>query len=372
MEIKLQERNFLLLRNDSYSQFAKDILEPVLDLTIKLIINLNEKNFSSLVNNLDTIKKFAAGINRANSLKDYKIANFYPTFFAFHQFFHSSYRARQGKVLEKTLQKILRDFTSCGDVPEKVSKMRQILKEAFAYGKDIKLDIDALGKNEDNKKIILIQIRSRDDTGGTTAKSSLVDFLKEILRTGKTTKYELLYLIGIWDKRDSQQRKSTILKIYSSLKELINEIDEANFEKRINDGILIRENIKLKLAYGIDEIAKAIYDWDQLNNDEILEAIQHIIKKITSWDDLWVSYSVSSLELELFSFNGISNIDLLNKYLKENNIDLSKIEVNQIDKLALFLASKWREETVPFSSLADKILYIRDLVYLRKIYLSLL
>ena len=273
MNNKLQERYFLLLKDDKESQILKKILKSPLGLAKELIIKLNENNYTDLKDNLDKIKRFVAGIERAVTLKDYKLANFYPTMFAFHQYFNSSFRARQGKVLEAVIQKILENYTDSNIVPDKVFDMQMLIKDIFKLPDKPSLDIDALGKDDKNKKIILIQIRSRDDTGGTTAKGSLVDFLRYLLRQNKKTDYSLTYLIAVWDKRNQQQKHSTITKIYSALKENIN-VTENDFQKNISNGIKITNKITLKLAYGTDEIADALLLWNKSRNRKILNSIK--------------------------------------------------------------------------------------------------
>ena len=368
MQTKLQERNFLLLKNDRESEIIKRILRSPLGLAQDLIIRLNENNYTELKENLDKIKQFVAGIERAENLKDYKLADLYPSMFAFHQFFNSSFRARQGKVLEVVIQEILRNYTDCNIVPDKVVEMQEIIKETYKLPEKPTLDIDALGKDEKNKKIIIVQIRSRDDTGGTTAKGSLVDFLRDLLRTNKKSEYKLLYLIAVWDERNSQQKNSTISKMYSSLKENIN-ITKVDFENDISDGIELSKNIFLKLAYGTDEISEALFDWNTSNNKKVLMSIKNITQTITSWDDLWISYAISSLEIEINSFHNKTNIEILNNYLIDEKIELDNISnLQEIDNISFKIASKWKENTIPLPSVSDKILYIRDLIYLKLIY----
>ena len=364
----LQERNFLLLKNDKDSEILKTILKSPLGLAKDLVIKLNENNYDDLKNNLDKIKQFVAGIERAESLKDYKLANFYPTMFAFHQYFNSSFRARQGKVLEVVIQKILRNYTDCNVVPEKIAEMQEIIKDIFNLADKPTLDIDALGKDNKNKKLILIQIRSRDDTGGTTAKGSLVDFLRDLLRKSKNTDYDLTYLIAVWDERNSQQKSSTISKMYSSLKENIN-ITETDFTKRIKNGVKVADNITLKLSYGTDEIADTLFKWNTSKNKKVLSSIKKITRTVTNWDDLWVAYAVSSLEIEINSFYNISNLNILSNYLKQENIELDQnFNIQLVDEIALRISAVWKENTIPLPGVSDKILYIRDLIYLKLIY----
>jgi len=369
MKTSLQKRNFLLLKNDKESELIKKILNSPLGLAKELIIKLNENNYENLKDNLDKIKQFVAGIKRTENLqKDYKLARFYPTMFAFHQYFNSSFRARQGKVLELVVQEILRNYTDCSIVPDKVIQMQEIVKEVFSISTKPTLDIDALGIDEKNKKLIIIQIRSRDDTGGTTAKGSLVDFLRYLLRTKKIPEYQVTYLIAVWDERNSQQKKSTISKMYSSLKENIT-ITDSKFENSIKNGVEINKRISLKLAYGTNEISDALFNWNSSRNDKILKSIKKVTKTITNWDDLWIAYAISSLEIEISSFYNTSNIKILDKYLKQENIKLNDtFKINAIDEIAFSIASVWQDDTIPLPSVSDRILYIRDLIFLKLIY----
>ncbi len=97
---------------------VKDILKSPLALADKIFTCLFEEKLVELKDDLDEIKSFAAGINRAEELSiSYSLASYYPFMFAFHQYFHSSFRARQGKVLERVLQEILRKYGNCDSVP---------------------------------------------------------------------------------------------------------------------------------------------------------------------------------------------------------------------------------------------------------------
>ncbi len=132
--MELQERIFLLLKNDRISVTAKQVLKSPLGLAKDLIILLNEHKIDELKENLDTIKQFVAGIKRAEYLSDnYQLAKYYPTMFAFHQYFNSSFRARQGKVLEVILQEILKEYTTCSIVPNKVREMRNEKQQPKAH-----------------------------------------------------------------------------------------------------------------------------------------------------------------------------------------------------------------------------------------------
>lgn len=368
----MQERIFLHLLDETEEvKCVKSILKSPLGLSEDLITLLFEQRFSQLSSELDSIKKFAAGIERANMLgNDYALARSYAQLFSFHQFFHSSYRARQGKVLEETLKSILRTYHICERVPNRVQEMRQILKSVFDT--DVpNLDIDVMGVSRD--KVLIIQLRSRDDTGGTTAKGSLVDMLRGLLRTGKTPSKPILYLVAIWDARDAQQRQSTISKMFSSLKDLIetSEIETSGsaFSRDISEGIVVASNITLKLVYGTEEMMRGIMQFTA-SSPSILSTIDKEIKLVEQWDDLWIAYSIASLEIA--NFSGFSNINLLNQKFEtlkfKFNFTCYANLVKSIDSMTSPIASAWKEDSLRFSSTSDRILYIRDLLFLKACY----
>ncbi|CCI06159.1 MULTISPECIES: hypothetical protein [Microcystis] len=369
---KYQERIFLhLLDNTNEVELAKRILKSPLGLAADIIYALFEDRLVSKKDELDKIKMFAAGISRSEKLgSNYSLAKYYPYMFSFQQFFHSSFRARQGKVLEEMIKNILENYTDCNEVPKKVDRMQEILRQSFASSTITSLDIDAMGINNKKNKIVVIQLRSRDDTGGTTAKSSLVELLRSLMRLENLPKEELLYLICIWDERNSQQKQSTITKIYSSLQDYIP--DENKFRQEIIQGYELNSKIKLKLAYGTDEISRSLFEWTGTNQESILTAIQQIIDFVENWDDLWVTYSISNIELELNSFQEISNITLLNQKINEINakFDFSSYEKlkTSIDEITNQILPIWREKTIPLASLSDKAHYVRDLVFLKACY----
>ena len=369
---KYQERIFLhLLDNTNEVELAKRILKSPLGLAADIIYALFEDRLVSKKDELDKIKMFAAGISRSEKLgSNYSLAKYYPYMFSFQQFFHSSFRARQGKVLEEMIKNILENYTDCNEVPKKVDRMQEILRQSFASSTITSLAIDAMGINNKKNKIVVIQLRSRDDTGGTTAKSSLVELLRSLMRLENLPKEELLYLICIWDERNSQQKQSTITKIYSSLQEYIP--DKNKFRQEIIQGYELNSKIKLKLAYGTDEISRSLSEWTGTNQQSILTAIQQIIDFVENWDDLWVTYSISNIELELNSFQEISNITLLNQKINEINakFDFSYYEKlkTSIDEITNQILPIWREKTIPLASLSDKAHYVRDLVFLKACY----
>jgi len=368
-----QPRTFLLLEDETEQVLtAKQILKSPLGLANDIVEYLFDDNFEALKEALDSIKAFAAGVTRADRLaKDYATARYYSLMFPFHQYFHSSYRARQGKVLEEILKTILRKHTHFDEVPNSVKKeMGPILQKVFASKNIPPNDVDVMGVNTQARKIILMQLRSRDDTGGTTAKGSLVDLLRGLLRLKKVPRDQLLYLVCIWDERDAQQRASTIEKIYASLKDLTKLNREAF--NRIGEGISIARNITLKMAYGTDEILDSIFEWDEPKSRRTRSIVSNIVKAIENWDDLWVSYALASLEIDTQALRGMSNIQLLNRKFNELGLafDFSSYSALQrsIDQATHRLTARWKEDSLPVTTPADQTLYIRDLLFLKAIY----
>lgn len=268
------------------------------------------------------------------------------------------------------IKNILNKYTNCDEVPDKVSRMQEIISNSF--GTTVQnLDIDVMDLN--SNKIILLQLRSRDDTGGTTAKGSLVDLLRSLLRLNKLPDKKLLYLICIWDERNSQQKNSTGVKICSSLKDYIK--NEQEFKESISKGYSLNEKISLKLAYGTKEISDALFEWAETNDESILSAINNIIEIIEKWDDLWIAYSIANLELEINSLKNISNIDILNNKLEKTGFEIDFKNYDSICQSVNQTLNKllpiWTEDSIPFSSISDKAHYIRDLIFLKVIYSKL-
>ena len=354
------------------TKLVKDILKSPLGLASDITKRLFAENFKELKDDLDEIKQFVAGIRRAEKLSaDYSVASYYPFMFAFHQYFHSSFRARQGKVLEQMLQRILQQYGRCDNVPDKNADRLSLLSEIFKTNEPLNLDIDVMASDSKNKKTLLIQLRSRDDTGGTTAKESLVNLLRELLRLNKVPQNNLLYLVCIWDPRDSQQKTSTVKKMFSSLQDHI-KITEKNFHTIVKNKVKLRENIFLQMTYGTDEIANSLFEWIGDENKEILNAISTIVDLVSDWDDLWIAYMVASLELEVASFSGKSNIRLLNEKYDKIDIDLDytsyQILTDSIDSIAQKIIPLWTENSIPLNALSDKAQYVRDLLFLKAYY----
>lgn len=366
-------RRFLhLMDPNEETQLVKNILKSPLGLASNIITSLFEEKLTELKDDLDEIKHFAAGIKRAQKLSaGYSLASYYPFMFAFHQNFHSSFRARQGKVLEKMIESILQQYSRCDHVPGKNKDRLSLLDEIFETDKLTELDIDVMASDFTNKKTLIIQLRSRDDTGGTTAKGSLVDLLRELLRLNKVPQNHVLYLVCVWDPRDSQQKISTVRKMFSSLKDFI-EIKEDAFYAIVENKVKLQENISLKMAYGTDEIATSLFEWIGDENEDVLDAIVTVVDLVSDWDDLWIAYTIASLELEVAEFSGRSNVRLLNE--KYDKIGMSfnyasyQTLIDSINSIVQKIIPLWKEDSIPLNSLSDKAQYIRDLLFLKAHY----
>jgi len=367
----LQKRLFLTLRDESEEDvLAREMLKSPLGLSHEILKCLFENQFETLRLSLDEIKGFTAGVTSARKKSDvYKIASYYDYMFSFHQFVHSSFRARQGKVLEAVLDQILAKFCGC-EIYETGAKKLKRLSEI--YGVPIpQHDIDSFGVSKENKKVMLVQIRSRDDTGGATAKGSLVELVNELVKLPKDPQYEVTYLILVWVALDSNQKNTLITKCYESIHNVIPSLNKKNFIENISSGVEIKKNLKLKLDYSLEEFSETLKVWAE--KDTNFEAkIKNLIQKIENWDDLWVSYAIANIELEGKTIKGKNNFEILQKKLKENKLQLDyssyeKLE-NSIDNVTIQLIPLWHEESLPVISPADQILYIRDLLYLTACY----
>lgn len=367
------DRRFLLLMDSNEeTELIKDILKSPLAQASKLITSLFEESLGEVKNDLDVIKQFAAGIGRAEKLAEgYTLAAYYPFLFAFHQNFHSSFRARQGKVLELMVQRILQKYGRGEHVPDSNKARLNLLGEVFGTVELRKLDIDVLAVDVTNKKTLIIQLRSRDDTGGTTAKGSLVDLLRELLRLKTVPQGDVLYLVCVWDARDARQKRSTVNKMFSALKDSI-EINEEDFHAIIEREVSLQEKISLKMAYGTNEIATSLYEWMEDNSEEVLDSISTVVALVSDWDDLWLAYTIASLELEIAAFSGRSNVTLLNEKYDKIGIcfDYTSYQtlMDSIDKIVQKMIPLWTEDSIPPNALSDKAQYIRDLLFLKAHY----
>jgi hypothetical protein len=149
-----QKRFLLTLDSEPTSALIRSVLESPLGLSHEVIKCLFENRFDEIRTNLDSIKEFVAGVSRAESLgKDYALASYYPSLFAFHQYFHSSYRARQGKTLEEFIKEVLRATDPSLVVPDDVATKTRIMATAFR-GYNSRGDMDVIVQNQ--SKIMVI------------------------------------------------------------------------------------------------------------------------------------------------------------------------------------------------------------------------
>jgi len=118
---------------------------------------------------------------------------------------------------------------------------------------------------------------------------------------------------------------------------------------------------------------QTILNWAERKNDKkFLNAINDISKFVEKWDDLWVAYSLASLEIEIRAFKGLSNIKLVNEKFEKINskFDFSSYSslVNSINEITDKIIPLWTENSIPLQTPADQIHYIRDLLFLKACY----
>ena len=368
-----QERFLLTLDSDPTSELIRSVLKSPLGLAHEIIRCLFKNNFDKIRAELDSIKEFVAGVTRAERLgKEYMLARFYPSLFAFHQFFHSSYRARQGKTLEEFIKEVLRETDQSLKVPDDLKDKISILASVFK-GYNSKGDVDVVAQNKN--KVMAVQLRSGDDTGGTTAKSSLVEAFRTSLSLPKIKDTNFFYHIGVWEGINSNQKNITKSKIYDTLAHQLIPlgITKQKFLDDIENGILVKPEITIKLSYGTIEILKTIKEW--LGNPKNLKdsAIKDMIVRLENWDDLWLSYAIASIEIEIQKIRGFNNIEYLDRLLNNMKYDTIKFTKNQeyinlANELALKIIPLWSQPSIPLDSPSDKVHYIRDLILLKLIY----
>lgn len=370
--MNFQERFLLTLDSDQTSKLIKSMLKSPLGLSHKIVRCLFNNKFDEMREKLDSIKEFVAGVTRAEKLgKDYILAKFYPHLFAFHQFFHSSYRARQGKTLEELIKELLRETDPSLEVPDKLKDKKSIMANIFR-DYNSKRDIDVVVKNK--SKVMAVQLRSNVDTGGTTAKSSLVEVFGKVLSLNKISDKSFFYHVGVWETEGSQ-KTITKDKFYDLLEHHLKtlNIERDKFITRIERGITIKSGVSLKLSFGTKEILKSIKKW--LGNPQNLKdsAIDDMAKKMENWDDLWLAYAIVSTEIELQKIKGQNNIQYLNMLLRKFPYDIRKFKksdefVKLANELALKIVPLWKQPSIPLNSTSDHAHYIRDLILLKLMY----
>ena len=109
--------------------------------------------------------------------------------------------------------------------------------------------------------------------------------MRELLRLKIVPQDDVLYLVCVWDPRKKQQKLSTVKKMFSALKDLV-DISEKDFHAIVEDKVKLQEKISLKVAYGTDEIAASLFEWIDNPDDEVLKSISIVVDLVSDWDDL--------------------------------------------------------------------------------------
>lgn len=398
------KRRLLLLEDPRFEESPAVFLEGLLRQALEVICKLFEGRIEELGTS-DHIKDFTASIERAKDLgSSYALGNYYTTMFLLQQWFHSSYRARQGKVLEHLLRyalvkraridsivlpknnaKLRKFFAKIKTEPFEMGTINEIMQKLYpnhnSTGNSLG-DVDVLAvvhAETSFRKAIAIQIRSRDDTGGTTAKGSLVDFLKKMRDLG-VPQFEVLYLIAVWEEQNSSQKSTTVSKIINALeKETKGKEEEQTKPQEMFNALfsgeryLIKERIYLQLRYGRQCIQQAIDDWVKVNNSSSANDLEELAREFVCWDDFWLAYAVATIEIHNKKLTGKSNIDILLNAIRQMNGIADKLSSEKsthadFDKAATDIVKTWREPCQPFNAPSDMFLYIRDLLYLYAIY----
>lgn len=379
-----QNRRLILLDKRPGAVIARGMLRSPLGLVVKLVEALFEKDLRRGLlrykDQLDAIKKRAAGLARAELLgNDYSVARYSVYTFAFQQFFHSSYRARQGIVLEKVVEAVLEStglFRVIKGAKNKEITIRRFYKiDLPANEKLPDIDVLALGEKDNVYGIVfMFQTRSTDVTGGTTAKGSLVDLLTYILKYGEGGR-NTRYILVVWEPGLSAQKHSLINKVWDRLSPFIGQqLSREKFTRSIEKGVQIpNTRIILRLVYGIDELAKVLAEYT--SNGEIGEILRDTWDALMNWDDLWLSYAIASLEIENIVIRNTSNPLLLEEYMKKAGVSLSASHLANYADSSVAIAQRiiplWDKDTLPVKTPSDMANYIRDLVLLKMIHYGL-
>ena len=108
-----KQRKIILLeeRNDPAIVTLSSVLKSPLGLAAKIATQCfqKENGLLSYKNDLDVLKRLGVGLESAMHKESYPIANYSSYLFAFPQFIHSSYRARQGNFAEGLIRAILQE-----------------------------------------------------------------------------------------------------------------------------------------------------------------------------------------------------------------------------------------------------------------------
>ena len=380
-EAGLQERVILTLEGDPRYHVVKEVLKTSLSLTHKLLC-LAFHDFSTLLrlrDAIDSIKKLAVGLGSAEcKSKDYRIADYSMHLFAYQQYFHSAYRANQGTVLERLLALFVKENFRRLNVPAHKIRYERLFNEITGSQPrrgGISHDLDLVLKRDGG--FIVIQIRSRDDTGGATAKRSLSAPLRPILeherRTGRGLRRGLDYIIYVWEPLDQSQKGSLVNNTISELGIGPEGVEDLKRELMRGSRVELGRGLTLQIVYGTDKLIDTLCSYEDCREIESLKAtLEEMLDKLGKWDDLWLTYAIVSLELDNYILKGYTNIAILEDKLRNLGItleqrDLENYRCSSID-LARKLMPYWKEDTLPVKSPSDQLHYLRDLVLLRMMY----
>jgi len=370
---RAKQRKLILLedKNDTAISALSTILQSPLGLAKEISCRCFEKDpkkgLLTYMENLDILKRMGAGLESAMTKSTYPIANYSSYLFAFQQFVHSSYRARQGNFVESLLRAILKE-TAATVYSKKEHK--KIVQEILGGRTTNEHDLDVVASIQNEH--LFVQIRSRDDTGGTTAKGSLAEFLKDVLRNKIVPKEPIRYVIFVWVTGDNAQKNSLVTRILGQLKDLTENTEEEmkrdlSSQKRFQ----LSKNISLELIYGFDELSKVLTEFSK--SESIYCISKQIFKTLKDWDDLWLTYALSSIELQNLVVGGNNNFMILDDKLEELGIEISCQDIVHYNERGIDIAhqliEKWDKNTLPVISPRDQLWYIRDLVLVKMIFL---
>jgi DNA modification methylase len=368
-----KQRKLILLENKTDQTIAalNTILESPLGLAKEIAFRcFQEDQNNSLLSykdGLDILKRLGVGLESAMKKSAYPIANYSSYLFAFQQFVHSSYRARQGNFAESLLRAILKETSAEVYGKKEHSKIAQKVLGTETTNKH---DLDVVASMP--KEYLFVQIRSRDDTGGTTAKGSLAEFLKDVLRNGIVPKEPIRYVIFVWVSGSGAQKSSLVTRIVDQLTGLTTiETDEMKKDLSSQKRIQLSENITLELSYGFDAFSDILAEFSE--SKSISEISKKIFTTLEDWDDLWLTYALSSIELQNLAINGINNFLILEDKLAKLGINISNQDISHYKERSIDIAHKliedWNENTLPVNSARDQLWYIRDLILIKMIFL---
>ncbi|BCS91177.1 MAG: modification methylase MjaII [Candidatus Micrarchaeota archaeon] len=369
-ENKEYDRKLILLENDSEPSIhkLKTILQSPLglaqEIAIKCFQTEDNKGLLSYKDDLDILKRLGAGLESAMNKSEYPIANYSSYIFAFQQFIHSSYRARQGNFAESVIRAIL---TEAKNVKVYTKKEHSTISEiALGQKLDNKHDLDVIASRQD--EYLFVQIRSRDDTGGTTAKGSLAEFLRDVIRAQIIPKHSIRYVIFIWVELQAAQKVSLIKRISNQLSGF-SSISSDEIEKKLlmQKKVELLKNLTLEVCYGFKAFSDILGEFS--GSDSIVEISNRVFATLQDWDDLWLTYALSTIELQNLIIKKINNFKILEEKLHQHNIVLNESDLSNYKKrsieIAHLLLEDWKEDTLPVRSPRDQLWYIRDLILVK-------